>query len=43
MTYIGNPQGTGFSKIDSQQFSGTGSKTAYTMRHPVSQAEHVAV
>ena len=43
MTYIGNPQGTGFSKIDSQQFSGTGSKTAYTMRHPVSQAEHVSV
>ena len=43
MTYIGNPQGTGFSKIDSQQFSGTGSKTAYTMRHPVSQTEHVAV
>ena len=43
MTYIGNPQGTGFSKIDSQQFSGTGSATAFTMRHPVSQAEHVAV
>jgi hypothetical protein len=43
MTYIGNPQGTGFSKIDSQQFSGTGSETAFTMRHPVSQAEHVAV
>ena len=43
MTYIGNPHGTGFSKIDSQQFSGTGSATAYTMRHPVSQAEHVAV
>ena len=31
MTYIGNPQGTGFSKIDSQQFSGTGSATAFTM------------
>ena len=43
MTYIRNPQGTGFSKIDSQQFSGTGSATAFTMRHPVSQAEHVAV
>ena len=43
MTYIGNPQGTGFSKIDSQQFSGTGSATAFTMRHPVSQPEHVAV
>ena len=43
MTYIGNPQGTGFSKIDSQQFSGTGSKTAYTMRHPVSQTEHISV
>tara|TARA_A100001515_G_scaffold9886_3_gene8117 strand:- start:2032 stop:3438 length:1407 start_codon:yes stop_codon:yes gene_type:complete len=43
MTYIGNPQGTGFSKIDSQQFSGTGSATAFTMRHAVSQAEHVAV
>ena len=43
MTYIGNPHGTGFSKIDSQQFSGTGSATAFTMRHPVSQAEHVAV
>ena len=43
MTYIGNPQGTGFSKIDSQQFSGTGSATAFTMRHPVSQAEHVSV
>ena len=43
MTYIGNPQGTGFSKIDSQQFSGDGSETAFTMRHPVSQAEHVAV
>ena len=43
MTYIGNPQGTGFSKIDSQQFSGTGSATAFTMRHPISQPEHVAV
>jgi len=43
MTYIGNPQGTGFSKIDSQQFSGTGSATAFTMRHPVSQPEHVSV
>ena len=43
MTYIGNPQGTGFSKIDSQQFSGTGSKTAYTMRHSVGQPEHVSV
>ena len=43
MTYIGNPQGTGFSKIDSQQFSGTGSATAFTMRHPVGQPEHVEV
>ena len=43
MTYIGNPQGTGFSKIDSQQFSGTGSATAFTMRHNVSQPEHVSV
>ena len=43
MTYIGNPQGTGFSKIDSQQFSGTGSATAFTMRHSVSQPEHVSV
>ena len=43
MTYIGNPQGTGFSKIDSQQFSGTGSATAFTMRHSVGQPEHVSV
>ena len=43
MTYIGNPHGTGFSKIDSQQFSGTGSATAFTMRHPVGQPEHVEV
>ena len=43
MTYIGNPHGTGFSKIDSQQFSGNGSLTAFTMRHPVGQPEHVEV
>ena len=43
MTYIGNPHGTGFSKIDSQQFSGNGSATAFTMRHPVGQPEHVEV
>ena len=43
MTYIGNPHGTGFSKIDSQQFSGTGSATAFTIRHPVGQPEHVEV
>ena len=43
MTYIGNPHGTGFSKIDSQQFSGNGSATAFTMRHSVGQPEHVEV
>ena len=43
MTYIGSPQGAGFSKIDSQRFSGNGSATAFTMRHAVGQTEHVAV
>ena len=43
MTYIGSPQGAGFSKIDSQRFSGNGSATAFTMRHSVGQTEHVAV
>ena len=43
MTYIGNPHGTGFSIVTSQQFSGTGSATAFTMRHAVGQPEHVEV
>jgi len=45
MAYIGNPEGigTGFSRIDSQQFSGTGSATAFTMRHSISHTTHIEV
>ena len=43
MAYIGSPQGTGFSTIRSQQFTGNGSLTAFTMRNSVSRPEHIEV
>ena len=44
MGYLGNIEGSGvISKIDSQQFSGNNSDTAFTLRHFVSQPEHVEV
>ena len=43
MGYLGNLEGTGFSKVDSQRFNGNNSDTAFTLRHKVSQPEHIEV
>ena len=43
MAYLGNLEGTGFSKVDSQRFNGNNSDTAFTLRHKVSQPEHIEV
>ena len=41
MGYLGNLEGTGFSKVDSQRFNGNNSDTSFTLRHNVSQPEHI--
>jgi len=43
MGYLGNIEGTGFSKVDSQRFNGDNSNTSFTLRHAVSQPEHIEV
>ena len=43
MAYLGNLEGTGFSKVDSQRFNGNNSNTQFTLRHKVSQPEHIEV
>ena len=43
MAYLGNLEGTGFSKIDKQSFNGNNSNTQFTLRHKVSQPEHIEV
>ena len=43
MGYLGNLEGTGFSKVDSQRFNGNNSDTTFTLRHKVSQPEHIEV
>ena len=44
MGYLGNIEGSGLgSKIDSQQFSGNNSDTTFSLRHFVSQPEHIEV
>lgn len=43
MAYLGNFEGTGFSKVDSQRFNGNNSDTSFTLRHNVGQPEHIEV
>ena len=43
MAYLGNLEGTGFSKVDSQRFNGNNSDTQFTMRHNVGMPEHIEV
>ena len=44
MGYLGNFEGSGvLSKIDSQRFNGNNSDTSFTLRHSVSQPEHIEV
>ena len=43
MGYLGNFEGTGFSKVDSQRFNGNNSDTQFTMRHNVGMPEHIEV
>ena len=43
MAYLGNLEGSGFSKVDSQRFNGNNSDTSFTLRHNVGQPEHIEV
>ena len=43
MAYLGNLEGSGFSKVDSQRFNGNNSNTSFTLRHNVGQPEHIEV